>query len=253
MSASVSRPLDGRVVALTGASAGFGRQFARALSVAGASLLLGARRVERVEELAGELPDAVATALDVTSEESRSAFIAAAVARFGRLDGLVNNAGVSNVKPAMRETAEEFDAVIQTNLVGPFSLARLAAEQMKERGGSIVNVASIAGFRATEQLPAAAYTASKTGLVGLTRELGTQWARYGIRVNALAPGFFETEMTAGLFAGDAGEPEWLSASIPLRRSGEPGELDAALIFLLGEGSSYMTGQTIVVDGGLTAR
>jgi NAD(P)-dependent dehydrogenase (short-subunit alcohol dehydrogenase family) len=223
------------------------------LSDAGASLVLGARRVERVEELAGELPDAFGTALDVTSEESRRAFIATAVARYGHLDGLVNNAGVSNVKPALRETPEEFDAVIQTNLVGPFSLARLAAEQMKAYGGSIVNVASIAGLRATEQLPAAAYTASKAGLVGLTRELGAQWARYRIRVNALAPGFFETEMTAGLFSGETAEPEWLNASIPQRRTGAPGELDAALIFLLGDGSSYMTGQTIVIDGGLTAR
>lgn len=248
-----SRALEGRVVALTGASAGFGRQFARALSDAGASLVLGARRVERVEELASELPDALGAALDVTSEESRRAFVAGAVARFGRLDGLVNNAGISNVKPALRETADEFDAVIQTNLVGPFSLARLAAEQMKERGGSIVNVASIAGFRATEKLPAAGYTASKAGLVGLTRELGAQWARYRIRVNALAPGFFETEMTAGLFGDGTGEPEWLNTSIPQRRTGAPGELDAALIFLLGEGSSYMTGQTIVIDGGLTAR
>ena len=143
--------------------------------------------------------------------------------------------------------------MIQTNLIGPFALARLAAEQMKANGGSIVNVSSIAGYRATARLPAAGYTASKAGLIGLTRELGTQWARYGIRVNALAPGFFPTEMTAELIPEDRGEPEWLVSSIPLARVGRSGELDESLIFLLSERSSYMTGQTIVVDGGLTAR
>jgi NAD(P)-dependent dehydrogenase (short-subunit alcohol dehydrogenase family) len=253
MSASAERPLEGRVVALTGASSGIGRQLADALVRAGASVLLGARRLDRIEELAGTLERTRAVALDVTSEESRAGFVAAAVDTFGRLDGLVNNAGVSNVKPALRETTEEFERVVQTNLVGAFSLARLAADRMKDAGGSIVNVASIAGYRATDRLPAAGYTASKAGLVGLTRELGAQWARYRIRVNALAPGFFETEMTEGLFDDAGNEPDWLNLSIPMRRTGAPGELDAALVFLLGDGSAYVTGQTIVVDGGLTAR
>jgi hypothetical protein len=245
--------LSGRVVALTGASSGIGSQFAHAISAAGASVVLGARRLDRIEALAAKLESAVAVALDVTSEESRSAFVATAVERFGRLDGLVNNAGVSNAIPALRESAEEFDRVIQTNLVGPFSLARLAAERMKEHGGSIVNIASINGFRATDRIPAAGYTASKAGLVGLTRELGAQWARYGIRVNAVAPGFFESEMTEALFTGRAEGPDWLTESIPLRRTGKAGELDDAVLFLLSDGSSYMTGQTIVIDGGLTAR
>jgi NAD(P)-dependent dehydrogenase (short-subunit alcohol dehydrogenase family) len=245
------QPLHDQVVVLTGASSGLGEQMARALSAAGGTVVLAARRLDRLEALAAELPDALVVECDVTCEEDRIRLIDRAVETYGRIDGLVNNAGVSNVVRAFEESVEDFDRVLQTNLVAPFSLAKHTARSMKERGGSIVNVASIAGLRAT-RLPAAAYTASKTGLVGLTRELATQWGRHGIRVNALAPGWFPTEMTEGLF-GDGGDPEWISSATPLGRSGRSGELDTALVFLLDPASSFVTGQTIVVDGGLTAR
>ena len=224
---------------------------ARALTSAGARVVISGRRRERIDALASELPGAVAIACDVAVEADRGRLIDQTVKAHGRITGLVNNAGISNITRALEETSEEFERVLQTNLVAPFSLARHAALRMKNSGGAIVNVASIAGFRATP-LPAAGYTASKAAVVGLTRELAAQWGRYGIRVNALAPGWFPTEMTSGLFTDGAG-PEWMETATALRRPGRVDELDTALVFLLDPRSSYMTGQTLVVDGGLTAK
>lgn len=245
--------LTDRVVILTGASSGLGAQLARALDCAGAIVVLAARRVDRINALADELPNATAVQCDVTDEDARERLVAFALDRWGRLDGLVNNAGVSNVARALTETTDDFNRIMQTNLVAPFGLSQIVARAMRERGGgSIVNVASVSAYRAIPQLPAAAYAASKAGLVGLTRELAVQWGRHRIRVNAVAPGFFETEMTAGLFAEGGAGPEWLMKVVPLGRSGEAGELDSAVVFLLSEASSYLTGHTIVVDGGMTA-
>ena len=244
------RILEGRVVVLTGASSGLGSQLARALAAAGAKTVIAARRRERLENLAGQLSDCLAVECDVTSDDDRRRLIASAVERFGRLDGLVNNAGHSLVSPAITEAVEDFARLLDLNLVAPFALSQLAAQEMKSDGGSIVNIASIAGFRATP-LPTAGYTASKAGLIGLTRELATQWARYEIRVNAVAPGWFETELTGPLFETGA-PPEWMSAATPLRRAGRTGELDGAVTYLLSDQSSFVTGHTLVVDGGLTA-
>jgi NAD(P)-dependent dehydrogenase (short-subunit alcohol dehydrogenase family) len=245
--------LPGSVVILTGASSGLGAQLAGALSDAGARLTLAARRLDRLEHLAAQLgADVLTVPCDVSRAEDRERVVQATIERYGRIDGLVNNAGITNVAPALREQLDEFRSVADVNLIAPFALSVLAARQMRQSGGGrIVNVASIAGLRALFRIPQASYTASKAGLINLTRELAVQWGRYDIRVNAVAPGQFASEMTQELFA-DGQLPDWVQERIPLGRAGRAGELDGAVLFLLHDASSYITGQTLVVDGGLTA-
>lgn len=246
-----------KVVVVTGASSGLGARFGRVLAAAGARPVLCARRTDRLaalrEEIGAERVDTVAC--DVTDAGDRERLVETAFERHGRLDGLVNNAGTSAMGPALRLRHEVFASVVDTNLVAPFALSCLAAERMRASGGgAIVNVASAMGLRSVELLPDASYVASKAGLIGLTRELASQWGRHGIRVNALAPGFFNSEMTAELATYENGDyPSWLRQQIPLGRGGEEGELDQALTFLLGEGASFVTGQTLVVDGGMVTR
>jgi NAD(P)-dependent dehydrogenase (short-subunit alcohol dehydrogenase family) len=224
------------------------------LAGAGAIPVLAARRADRLQELRARLPRADAVACDVAVAEERERLVATVVERHGRIDGLVNNAGTSASGPALRVSADEFARVVTTNLVAPYALSCLAARSMRERGGgAIVNVASVMALRSLGELPDAAYVASKAGLVGLTRELASQWGRYGIRVNALAPGFFPSEMNAGLEADGTRFPAWLTDQTPLGRAGEEAELDEAALFLLGPGSSFVTGQVLTVDGGLAVR
>lgn len=246
--------LDGHVVLVTGASAGLGEQLGRALAARGAVPVLAARRAGRLQELAAEIPRAEVIACDVTREADRERLIGTVIERHGRIDGLVNNAGMGAAGPALRTSAATFARVIDLNLVAPYALSCLAARHMREGGGrSIVNVASVMGIRSVAQIADAAYVASKAGLIGLTRELASQWGRYGIRVNAVAPGFFATDMTAEL-GGDAESfPDWLTAQIPLGRGGHAGELDQSVLFLLGPGSGYVTGHVLAVDGGMAAR
>jgi NAD(P)-dependent dehydrogenase (short-subunit alcohol dehydrogenase family) len=245
--------LDEHVVIVTGASSGLGAQLAKAIGDAGGIPVLAARRAERLSALVDEIPSADAVTCDVTDEADRERLIDGVLDRHGRLDGLINNAGAGASAPALRTSAETFARVLDLNLVAPYALSCLAADRMRNGNGggrSIVNIASVLGVRSIGQIPDAAYVASKAGIIGLTRELASQWGRYGIRVNAVAPGFFATEMNAEL--GDDPEqfPDFLLSRTPLGRGGRTGELDEAVLFLLGRGSSFVTGTVLSVDGGM---
>ena len=245
--------LDGKVAIVTGASSGLGVAFAKALAEAGADVALGARRVEKLEQtrelVEGTGRKAIAVATDVSKPEDCQALVDATVDQLGRVDILVNNAGVGTAYPATRETPEQFREVIDINLNGCYWMAQ-ACGRVMEPGSAIVNISSVLGLT-TAGLPQAAYSASKAGLIGLTRDLAQQWtARKGIRVNALAPGFFESEMTEAYPDGYLdGLQEWRVLS---KRKGDPEELAAALVFLASDAGGYVTGVTLPVDGGVTA-
>jgi NAD(P)-dependent dehydrogenase (short-subunit alcohol dehydrogenase family) len=244
--------LDDRVAIVTGASSGLGVAFAKALAEAGADLVLAGRRAERLEhtrtlvEQAGRR--AIAVAADVAVPEEAQAVVDAAMNEFGHVDVLVNNAGKGTAVPATRETPEQFREVIDINLNGCYWMAQ-ACGRVMQPGSAIINISSVAAF-ASGGLPQAAYSASKAGLVGLTRDLAVQWTgRKGIRVNALAPGYFPSEMT-DQFPDDYVERE--TSRIPAGRAGDPDELAAAVVFLASPAAGYITAATLVVDGGITA-
>ncbi|MDI9896412.1 SDR family oxidoreductase [Rhodococcus sp. IEGM 1381] len=243
--------LDGRVVIVTGASSGLGVAFAKAVAEAGADVVLAARRVDKLAQTA-QLIDSVggrsiSVATDVVDPDQCTAMVDAAVAEFGKVDVLINNAGVGTAFPATRETPEQFRSVIDINLNGSYWAAQACGRVMAP-GSSIVNISSVLGLT-TAGLPQAAYSASKAAIVGLTRDLAQQWgARKGIRVNAIAPGFFQSEMT------DSFQPGYLDSMAPrmiLGRKGDPEELAATAIWLASDAGGYVTGQTIAVDGGVT--
>ena len=244
--------LEGQVAIVTGASSGLGARFARVLAGAGASVVLAARRRDRIEALAGELGahKSMAVAVDVRDDSLLEGLVHTAVERFGRLDVMVNNAGIADPGPAEEEDPARFREVIDVNLSAVFSGCRAAARVMLPQGaGSIVNVASALGLMGTWKIPNAGYAASKGGVINLTRDLGSQWASRGVRVNAIAPGWFESEMTAELFEDADRWQRFLERTVPAGRAGREGELDGALLFLASDASTYVTGQTIVVDGG----
>jgi NAD(P)-dependent dehydrogenase (short-subunit alcohol dehydrogenase family) len=247
--------LHGQVAVVTGASSGIGVDFARALAGAGAKVVVAARRVDRLESLVAELEaeghEAMAVACDVVSEEDVDHLVGSTIARFGKLDVMVNNAGITDVVRIEEETLDRFESVVSVNLRGVFLCAKRAGMQMLESGGgSIINVASVLGLVGTGQVPQAGYAASKGGVVNLTRELAAQWARKGIRVNAICPGWFPTEMTDEMF-GDERSDKWMKGRTPMGRGGTSGELDTALLYLASPASSFATGQIITVDGGWT--
>jgi len=243
--------LDGHVVIITGASSGLGAQLARAIGDAGGTPVLAARRSDRLAAVTGEIPGSDAVTCDVTDEADRERLIDGVIERHGRLDGLINNAGAGAAAPALRTSPQTFARVLDLNLVAPFALSCLAAQRMRDGGGrSIVNIASVMGLRSIGQIPDAAYVASKAGIIGLTRELASQWGRYGIRVNAVAPGFFATEMNAELGEDPVRFPDFLLSRTPLGRGGRAGELNDAVLFLLGAGSSFVTGTVLSIDGGM---
>src|SRR3954463_10924266 len=243
--------LDGKVAIVTGASSGLGVAFAQSLAEAGADVVLGARRVERLAQTR-ELVEstgrrALAVATDVADPDSCRDLVQAAMLEFGHVDVLVNNAGIGTAVPATRESTEEFRAVIDVNLNGAYWMAQ-ACGRVMQHGSSIVNISSVLGLT-TAGLPQAAYSASKAALIGLTRDLAAQWTgRKGIRVTAIAPGFFESEMPEQY---PPGYIESKLPRIPSGREGDPAELAATVVFLASDAAGYITGQTLAVDGGMT--
>ncbi|MFC9834953.1 SDR family NAD(P)-dependent oxidoreductase [Rhodococcus sp. NPDC127530] len=239
--------LQDKVVVITGASSGLGVAFAAACAEAGADVVVAARRAHLLEEtldtVTGTGRRGLAVAADVSNADDCRKVVDAAVERFGRVDVLVNNAGIEDHAPASRLSLAEFERVVAVNLTACFSMAQAVALAMAP-GSSIVNVASVMAHT-TLDAPTTAYSASKAGLIGLTRSLARQWSgRKGIRVNALLPGFFPSEMTDGL------PGELIGHRLVMGRLGDPAELAAAMVFLASDASSYMTGSQLVVDGGL---
>jgi NAD(P)-dependent dehydrogenase (short-subunit alcohol dehydrogenase family) len=242
--------LDGRVALVTGASAGLGARFARVLADAGAEVVLTARRAERLEELAEDLGGAHFLAGDLADASVRAELVELVRSAHGRLDVLVNNAATNDDTPIEHQTLEDLQRVVDLNLVAVMDLCRLTGPLLiASDHGSVINVSSMYGIVGSRG-PMTAYNATKGALVNLSRHLAAQWGRYGVRVNALAPGYFPSEMT-----DDFADPKFkqvVEERTLLRRIPRIDELDGALLFLASDASSYTTGATLVVDGGWTA-
>jgi NAD(P)-dependent dehydrogenase (short-subunit alcohol dehydrogenase family) len=242
--------LDGRVALVTGASAGLGARFARVLHAAGAQVIATARRTDRLEQLARHSGNRIqAVAGDIADPYHRQALIDM-LRPHGRLDVLVNNAGVCDDGPLEQQSLDDLRRVVEVNLISVMDLCRLAADLLRAApAASVINVASMYGIVASRS-PMAAYNATKAALINLTRHLAAVWGQDGVRVNALAPGYFPTELTG--FLADQAFAQSVRDRTLLGRTPQPGELDGPLLFLATDASSYMTGQALVIDGGWTA-
>jgi NAD(P)-dependent dehydrogenase (short-subunit alcohol dehydrogenase family) len=241
--------LSSEVAIITGASSGLGRHFAQRLSAAGASVALLARRRDKLDELVGQLAPgrALAIAADIADPAAIRNVLPVVTAALGRPTILINNAGIADDHAALDLGEDDWQRVLNTNLTAAWQMAQLCAQSWVEakRPGNIINIASILGLRvAGHSLP---YAVSKAGLIQMTKALSLEWARYQIRVNAIAPGYIETDLNRDFFATTAGET--LIKRIPQRRLGQPGDLDGALLLLASSASSYITGSIIAVDGG----
>jgi len=248
--------VKGQTAIVTGASSGLGVMFAETLAERGVNLVVAARRYEKLAKVAEDLSsrfnvEVIPVKTDVSQEEQVINMVKTATEKFGSLEILVNNAGIASLSPSVDMSLEEWKKVIDINLTGVFLCARTAAREMiKKKYGKIVNIASIYGA-VGDIFPAAPYYASKAAVINLTRALAIEWASYKINVNAIAPGFFPSEMTEAVFRDDKSLKHILSRT-PLGRTGEPLDLKAALMYLASPASNYVTGQTIFVDGGWTA-
>lgn len=246
--------LRGKIAIVTGASSGIGRAIALILASAGSAVVLAARRIERLKELAKEIEKmgqkALPLKVDVTVKEDIQKMVAETMAKFGKVDILVNNAGVLEFKNFLDIDEASWDKILNVNLRGYFWAAQEVAKQMvKKRYGKIINIASIAGLAAFPQI--AVYNTSKAGVILLTKSMATELGPFNINVNAIAPGVIETEMTEGLLKDPKTKQEFLT-KIPLGRTGQPEDIGRVALFLASDLSSYMTGETVVVDGGWTA-
>jgi NAD(P)-dependent dehydrogenase (short-subunit alcohol dehydrogenase family) len=245
--------LTDRVAIVTGASGGLGARFAQVLARAGAAVVAAGRRVERLDALAAQDDRIHPLRCDVGEPDDRSRLVDETLERFGRIDVCVNNAGISSGGTEEQADVSRFREVLRVNVEAVFALSQLVAKHMRERrAGSVINVSSMFGAVASAPAPEAGYVASKSAVNGLTRELASQWAQDGVRVNAIAPGWFESEMTQALFE-DERALRWLERQCPMGRAGRPHELDGVLLFLASDASSYCTGQVITIDGGWTIR
>jgi len=245
--------LTGKTAILTGASAGLGRRFADVLAGAGARVAVIARRAESLDDFVAGNPGCIAIPADLSKPESIDVIVDRVRAEFGTPDVIINNAAyIAGGVKAEDETPEQIAATLQVNLVSPIRLVQAFQPGMRERGtGSIVNVTSMVASVGIGRFPQAVYAASKGGLESITREWAAQWSRYGIRVNAIAPGFFESEITQDVIH-QGNVQEWILRNTLLPRHGTPEDFDGALLYLASEASRYVTGQTLTVDGGWTA-
>ena len=244
--------LDGRVAVVTGASSGLGERFARVLDAVGARVVVAARRRSRLESLAASLTNAVVVECDLSDASERERLVASTLSDAGRLDVLVNNAGIGVTVALEDEGLDWFRDVMELNVTAAWHLAKLAAPALIDGGGVIVNVASMLGHVGATPVKQASYCASKGAMVNMTRELALQFARKGVRVNALCPGWFPSEMTAGMET-DEGSQRFIATNTPMQRMGAEHELDGALLLLATDAGSFLTGQSVIVDGGWTAR
>ena len=247
--------LIGKVAVVTGGSSGLGVTFAQAMAEVGANLEIAARRIDKLNEVADDLTKLGVKVrpfqCDVSKQDQVQSLVADTVRTFGRLDVMVNNAGVAAMSPATDIPLEEWNRVVSVNLTGTFLCARESAKQMiKQGGGKIVNIASIYGA-VGDVFPASPYYATKGAVVNMTRDLAVEWAPFKINVNAIAPGFFPSEMTEGIFK-DPHYLEYINKQTPLGRTGNPDDLKGAVVYLASRASDYVTGQTIFLDGGWTA-
>ncbi|HMH50681.1 MAG TPA: SDR family oxidoreductase [Candidatus Acidoferrum sp.] len=240
--------LSGRIMLVTGATRGLGLEIARGMAAAGAVVGVNGRDAERAREIAKTMPNAFAAPFDITDVDAAEAVIDDVVARHGALDGLVNNAAVRDRRALTDIAPDDFRRLIETNLVAQYALSRVAARHMAERGrGRLVFISSMVGPRSFQGDPA--YVASKGGLEALMRALAVELGPRGITANAIAPGFFQTEGNARFF--DQPRVVELARRIPLQRFGRPEELVGAAIFLASDAASYITGQVLTVDAGLS--
>ncbi len=244
--------VDGKRALITGASSGFGRHFAMTLAKAGADVAIAARRVDRLDDLAGEIRETTgravhAVALDLADTGTISACAESTIRQLGGIDLLVNNAGTVVPKPSLKQTEADWDSVLDVNLKGAFFMAQAAARAMadQESGGAIVNISSLLAERVSKS--EISYCVSKAGLSHMTRALAYEWAKYGIRVNAIAPGYVETDLNRAFLQSDAGQA--MKKNLPIRRFGTPEDLDGALLYLCSGASSWTTGTVLTVDGG----
>lgn len=245
--------LTDRVALVTGASSGIGRRMAQVLAAAGATVAVTARRGDRLAELAETSPNIHAFVADLLEESSREQLVADVGSALGPIDILVNNAGTATDLPIEAETVEGFRDVLELNLVAAWHLTKACGVSMVERRrGSVINIASILGLVGATPAKNSTYAAAKGGLVNLTRETALQWARKGVRVNAICPGWFATEMTDGLTSTERGAA-FIDDTTPMHRIGTVDELDGALLLLASDAGSFITGSMVVVDGGWTAR
>jgi NAD(P)-dependent dehydrogenase (short-subunit alcohol dehydrogenase family) len=245
--------LEGKTAILTGASAGLGRRFADVLVDAGARLAVVARRAEVLDAFVASHPGSIAIAADLSRPDEVDTIVERVRSEFGTPDIIVNNAAyIAGGVKAEDETAEQIATTLNVNLVSPIRLVQAFQPGMRERGtGSIVNVTSMVASVGIGRFPQAVYSASKGGLESITREWAAQWSRYGIRVNAIAPGFFESEITKDVINLENIQ-QWILRNTLLPRHGKPEDFDGALLYLASDASRYVTGQTLTIDGGWTA-